>query len=64
MPRENGTGAKDGEEERMLNGAGVEPSGAEPTEKDKLAQKEVEVKFIPSQNGDARIDMELESQVN
>ncbi|XP_040173426.1 uncharacterized protein LOC120906075 isoform X2 [Anopheles arabiensis] len=62
MPRENGTGAKDGEEERMLNGAGVEPSGAEPTEKDKLAQKEVEVKFIPSQNGDARIDMELESQ--
>ncbi|XP_035904801.1 uncharacterized protein LOC118508961 isoform X2 [Anopheles stephensi] len=66
MPRENGTGAKDGEEERMLNGGGLDAptvrGDGEPTEKDKLAQKEVEVKFIPSQNGDARIDMELESQ--
>ncbi|XP_052900465.1 uncharacterized protein LOC128306872 [Anopheles moucheti] len=65
MPRENGTGAKEGEEERMLNGGGLDQPNrgdGEPTEKDKLAQKEVEVKFIPSQNGDARIDMELESQ--
>ncbi|XP_053658732.1 uncharacterized protein LOC128707797 [Anopheles marshallii] len=65
MPRENGTGAKDGEEERMLNGGGLDQAhrgDGEPTEKDKLAQKEVEVMFIPSQNGDARIDMELENQ--
>ncbi|XP_058127089.1 uncharacterized protein LOC131290443 [Anopheles ziemanni] len=66
MPRENGTGAKDGEEERMLNGGGADAaivrSDAEPTEKDRLAQKEVEVKFISSKNGDARIDMELENQ--
>uniref|UniRef100_A0A182QL47 alpha-glucosidase n=1 Tax=Anopheles farauti TaxID=69004 RepID=A0A182QL47_9DIPT len=62
MPRENGTGAKDGEEERMLNGAGVDAGGTEPTEKDKLAQKEVEVKFIPSQNGDVHVQMELERE--
>uniref|UniRef100_A0A182N120 alpha-glucosidase n=1 Tax=Anopheles dirus TaxID=7168 RepID=A0A182N120_9DIPT len=63
MPRENGTGAKDGEEERMLNGGGGDAgAGGEPTEKDKLAQKEVEVKFIPSQNGDVHVQMELESQ--
>uniref|UniRef100_A0A182J069 alpha-glucosidase n=1 Tax=Anopheles atroparvus TaxID=41427 RepID=A0A182J069_ANOAO len=66
MPRENGTGAKDGEEERMLNGGGVDGaivrSDTEPTEKDRLAQKAVEVKFISPKNGDARIDMELEKQ--
>ncbi|XP_053678152.1 neutral and basic amino acid transport protein rBAT [Anopheles nili] len=64
MPRENGTGAKEGEDERMLNGGSVEgvAGGTEPTEKDKLAQKEVEVKFIPAQNGDACIDMQMESQ--
>ncbi|XP_035786647.1 uncharacterized protein LOC118463846 [Anopheles albimanus] len=67
MPRENGTGAKEGEDERMLNGgdsggATVVGSNEEPSEKDKLAQKEVEVKFISSPNGDARIDLEVESQ--
>ncbi|XP_049536275.1 uncharacterized protein LOC125951452 isoform X2 [Anopheles darlingi] len=67
MPRENGTSAKEGEDERMLNGgesggAAVVARNEEPTEKDKLAQKEVEVKFISSPNGDARIDLEVESQ--
>uniref|UniRef100_A0A2M4BGT7 Putative cd98hc amino acid transporter protein n=1 Tax=Anopheles marajoara TaxID=58244 RepID=A0A2M4BGT7_9DIPT len=68
MPRENGTGAKEGEDERMLNGgdggvgATVVASTEEASEKDKLAQKEVEVKFISSPNGDARIDLEVESQ--
>ncbi|XP_055551704.1 uncharacterized protein LOC129734026 [Wyeomyia smithii] len=59
MVRENGN-YKDGEDERMLNGNGA--GDAATTEKDKLAQKEVEVKFISEQNGDARIDLEVEQQ--
>lgn len=55
MVRENGN-CKDGEDERMLNGGGGD------AEKEKLTQKEVEVKFVPEKNGDARIDMEVESQ--
>ncbi|XP_050086803.1 uncharacterized protein LOC126571929 isoform X2 [Anopheles aquasalis] len=68
MPRENGTGAREGEDERMLNGGEgggatvVVPSNEDASEKEKLAQKEVEVKFISSSNGDARIDLEVESQ--
>ncbi|XP_058820830.1 neutral and basic amino acid transport protein rBAT [Topomyia yanbarensis] len=58
MVRENGN-YKDGEDERMLNGNGA---GDAATDKDKLAQKEVEVKFISEQNGDARIDLEVERQ--
>ncbi|XP_058443479.1 uncharacterized protein LOC131425538 isoform X2 [Malaya genurostris] len=58
MVRENGN-YKDGEDERMLNGNGA---GDAITDKDKLAQKEVEVKFISEQNGDARIDLEVERQ--
>lgn len=54
MVRENGN-CKDGEDERMLNGGGD-------AEKEKLTQKEVEVKFVPEKNGDARIDMEVESE--
>lgn len=57
MVRENGN-CKDGEDERMLNGGG----GGD-AEKEKLTQKEVEVKFVPEKNGDARIDMEVESEV-
>lgn len=56
MVRENGN-CKDGEDERMLNGGGGD------AEKEKLTQKEVEVKFVPEKNGDARIDMEVESEV-
>lgn len=55
MVRENGN-CKDGEDERMLNGGGGD------AEKEKLTQKEVEVKFVPEKNGDARIDMEVESE--
>lgn len=55
MVRENGN-CKDGEDERMLNGGGGD------AEKDKLTQKDVEVKFVSEKNGDARIDMEVESQ--
>lgn len=58
MVRENGN-CKDGEDERMLNGGG----GGGDAEKEKLTQKEVEVKFVPEKNGDARIDMEVESEV-
>lgn len=55
MVRENGN-CKEGEDERMLNGGGGD------AEKEKLTQKEVEVKFVPEKNGDARIDMELDVQ--
>ncbi|XP_055586534.1 neutral and basic amino acid transport protein rBAT [Uranotaenia lowii] len=55
MVRENGN-FKDGEDEKMLNGGGGDG------EKEKLAQKDVEVKFISESNGDARIDMEVENQ--
>ncbi|XP_055626891.1 uncharacterized protein LOC129768958 [Toxorhynchites rutilus septentrionalis] len=58
MVRENGN-CKEGEDESMLNGGGGGDAG---NEKDKLAEKEIEVKFISEQNGDARIDMELENQ--
>lgn len=55
MVRENGN-CKDGEDERMLNGAG------DAAEKEKLTQKDVEVKFVPEKNGDVRLDMEVEAQ--
>lgn len=58
MVRENGNSYKDGEDEKMLNGGG--DAG---TDKEKLAQKEAEVKFIPMEvNGDALINMQVESQ--
>lgn len=57
MVREN-SNCKDGEDEKMLNGAGADAGN----DKEKLALKDVEVKFISEKNGDARIDMEVETQ--
>ncbi|XP_058063125.1 uncharacterized protein LOC131213163 [Anopheles bellator] len=69
MPRENAASAKEGEEERMLNGGGADSVASavarcdeDTSEKGKLAQKDVEVKFISSKNGGVRIDLELENQ--
>lgn len=63
MVRENGN-CKDGEDEKMLNGGGGDGTAAATNggEKEKLTQKELEVTFTSEQNGDVRLNLEVEKQ--